>query len=67
MARHPYGPLRRMKTAYRFIRSMADRGPEYLERTQSRHVGPTYGLPPSLIKQMKAKFRNELSFGGEGK
>lgn len=41
-----------------------------LETTQSRHVAATYGLPASAIlelKALKARFRNELSFSGEGK
>lgn len=41
-----------------------------LEVTQSRHIVRTYGLPENFVeslKQLKAKFRNELSFSGEGK
>lgn len=40
----------------------------FLETTISREVARTYGLPDSFIptlKALKAKFRNELSFGGE--
>jgi hypothetical protein len=49
--------------AEQFIMAMAEVGK--LEITQSRHVGPTYGLEPAFIKSIKAKFRNELSFAGE--
>jgi hypothetical protein len=39
----------------------------FLETTQSHHIARTYGLPDSFINQLKvlkARFRNELSFGG---
>jgi hypothetical protein len=35
--------------------------------TQSRHVAATYGIEAELVKRFKARFRNELSFSGEGK
>jgi hypothetical protein len=41
-----------------------------LETTQSRHIVRTYGLPESVIdelKALKAQFRNELSFSGGDK
>lgn len=58
-----YCRRRRIRTALRFIRAMARRGSEALERTKARHVGPTYGIEPETVKRMKAKYRNELSFG----
>jgi hypothetical protein len=64
--RHFYTPLMRAKHAFWFIRKMADESSASLEATQSKHIGPTYGLKPDLIKRIKARFRNELSFrGGE--
>jgi len=60
-----YTRLRRVIHAYRFIRDMARVG--QLEKTQSRFVANTYGLEVELVKRMKARFRNELSFSGEGK
>lgn len=56
--------LARVKYAFRFIRTMAADGK--LEVTQSRFVASTYGIEPDLVKRIKARFRNELSFG-EGK
>ena len=61
-----YGRLRRIKYAYRFIKSRAGVSPAALERTISRLVAGTYGIETELVKRMKARFRNELSFG-EGK
>ncbi len=50
------------------IAIMSALGPEHFERTQSRHIGPTYGLPPEFVREVKARFRNELSFSeGAGK
>ena len=53
-----------------FIASMAAKGSEYLERTKSRHVANTYGpgglITEDEVKAVKARYRNELSFG-EGK
>jgi hypothetical protein len=66
-----YPRLRRIKDAFRFIRSRAAEGTAALERTKARHVAATYGLRRvgdiDLVKRMKARFRNELSFNGEGK
>ena len=50
-----------------FILTMSALGPEHFERTQSRHIGPTYGIDPAFVRSIKAKHRNELSFSGEGK
>lgn len=58
---------RRVRHAFWFIREMSRRGSREFEATKSAHVGPTYGLEPSLIKRIKARFRNELSFSSEGK
>jgi hypothetical protein len=55
--------LRRVLYAYRFIRKMAGEGAVSLEATKSRFVALTYGIEESLVKKMKARFRNELSFG----
>jgi hypothetical protein len=53
--------------AFRFIKSMAAIGAFELERTQSKHVAATYGIETAVVKAMKARFRNELSFSGDGK
>ena len=62
-----YTRLKRVKDAFKFIRSCARMGPVELERTKSRHVAGTYGLRENgdveLVKRIKARFRNELSFG----
>lgn len=60
-----YPRLRRVIHAFRFIRDMALQGS--LETTKARHVGRTYGVETDLVKRIKARFRNELSFGGDGK
>lgn len=58
--------LARVKYAFRFIRGQSRKGSDALERTKARFVGQTYGVEPELVKRIKARFRNELSFG-EGK
>ena len=62
-----YTTFRRLRRAYWFIKTMAAEGSASLERTQSKHVAKTYGLDQALIKRIKARFRNELSFGSDGK
>lgn len=67
---HPlrgYTRLRRVKDAFRFIRGRAAVGSAALEITKSAQVALTYGVETSLVKRMKARFRNELSFGSDGK
>lgn len=61
-----YPFMRRVRNALWFIRTMAERGSDALERTQSKRVAETYGLTTAIIKRIKAKYRNELSFS-EGK
>ena len=61
-----YSRFRRVKDAYRFIQRRAALSPDAMERTQSKHVAATFGVEVALIKRIKARFRNELSFG-EGK
>jgi hypothetical protein len=61
-----YSRFRRIRTAYRAVKLCAAHSLCALERTQSRHLGPTYGIEPELVKRIKQKFRNELSFS-EGK
>lgn len=66
--RKAYPLAQRRAHAEQHILLMAAAG--HLEVTQSRHIAATYGLPESAIpelKAIKAKHRNELSFGGEGK
>lgn len=58
--------LRRVIYAFRFIRNQAAKGPDALEHTKSRFVAITYGIDTETVKKIKARFRNELSFG-EGK
>lgn len=62
----PFGSLSRVKYAFRFIRGQARQGPDALERTKAKHVAATYGVSTEIVKRIKARFRNELSFG-EGK
>lgn len=62
-----YPRFRRVRDAFKFIRNQSRKGPESLERTKAARVAETYGLETSLIKRIKARFRNELSFVGEGK
>lgn len=59
--------LRRILYAFRFIRNQARRSSAALEATKSRFVAQTYGIEESLVKRIKARFRNELSFNGDGK
>lgn len=58
--------LRRVIYAFRFIRGQARKGSVALERTKAHFVGITYGVEADLVKRIKSRFRNELSFG-EGK
>lgn len=63
-----YTPAQRRAHAEQHIVMMAAIGK--LEITQSRQIVRTYGLPDSVIaelKAIKAKFRNELSFAGGDK
>lgn len=62
-----YSRLRRAKTLFRVVRQLAALGPAVFERSKSAHLGPTYGLDPSTARKVKARYRNELSFGGDGK
>ena len=59
--------LQRVKYAFRFIRDRARVSAAAMEKTQSRFVAATYGVEIELVKRIKARFRNELSFQGEGK
>lgn len=61
----PYTRLRRVIHAFRFIRNRARVGSAAMERTKSRFVANTYGIETELVKRIKARFRNELSFGEE--
>ena len=62
-----YSRLRRVKDAFRFIRDRFRISSAAGEKTVSREVAKTFGIEVDLVKRMKARFRNELSFGGEGK
>lgn len=57
---------RRVRDAFRFIRNQARISGEAMERTKAKFVAITYGVEVELVKRMKARFRNELSFS-EGK
>lgn len=57
---------RRVRHAFWFIRRQARISGEAMERTKARFVAMTYGVEESLVKRIKARFRNELSFS-EGK
>lgn len=68
MVERAYPFRRRVRDAHRFIRTTArDHGAAALERTQARFVAQTYGVALTLVRKMKAKFRNELSFSDGGK
>lgn len=58
---------KRVRMAFRFIRDCARDSLASLERTKAARVADTYGLETNLIKKMKQRFRNELTFYGEGK
>jgi hypothetical protein len=62
-----YPRSRRVRDAFRFIRNRAREGSGQLERTKAKFVADTYGLETNLIKRIKARFRNELSFQDGGK
>lgn len=62
-----YPRFRRVKDAFRFVRNRALVSSEAMERTKAAKVAQTYGIETELVKRMKAKFRNELSFSGSGK
>lgn len=55
--------------AEQHIEKMSKKGT--LEEAKSRHVANTYGpggrITEDEVKAIKARFRNELSFGGDGK
>ena len=61
-----YTRLRRVKHVFWFFREMVNEGPIAFEKTVSRHIARTFGLETETVKRIKARFRNELSFG-EGK
>lgn len=58
-----YSRFRRVKDAYRHIRNQARISGEAMERTKAAFVANTYGVETALVKRIKARFRNELSFG----
>lgn len=62
-----YTRLRRVIYAFRFIREMSRKGSAALETTKAFHVARTYGIEAELVRKIKARFRTELSFGGDGK
>lgn len=64
--RHFYTQAMREAHAEQHIAIMSEVGPAAFEATQSKHIGATYGIPPEYVRAIKARFRNELSFG-EGK
>jgi hypothetical protein len=67
-----YPRWRRVRHVFWFAKEASRRGSTYFERSKSREVARTYGLfldgkpDERLVKRIKAKFRNELSFT-EGK
>lgn len=67
MIERAYPRGRRVRDAFRFIRDRARLGSGPLERTKAKFIADTYGLETALIKKMKARFRNELSFSDGGK
>jgi hypothetical protein len=67
MTRQFYTLAMREGHAEQHILLMAELGAEAFERTQSRHIDRTYGVAAGFTKRIKARLRNELCFGGEGK
>lgn len=60
-----YGEQARLAKAEEQVSKAAEGG--YLEQTQGWEIARTYRVPHAAVKAMKAKFRNELSFNGDGK
>lgn len=58
-----YSPMKRAKLVFKFFKTMIALGPQAFEATKSSHIGKTYGLPETTVRKIKARFRNELSFG----
>ena len=65
--------LQRLRYVFRFFRKLATDHGHTFEKSKSMEVARTYGLfkdnrpDAELVKRIKARFRCELSFGGEGK
>jgi hypothetical protein len=62
-----YSRGRRVRDAFRFIRDRSREGSASLEGTKAKFVAQTYGIETNLVKRIKARFRNELSFNEGGK
>ena len=62
-----YSRGRRVRNAFWFVREMSKLGSEKFERTKSAMIARTYNLETDLVKRIKARFRNELSFSEGGK
>lgn len=58
--------FRSAKRVFWFFREILNNWPADFERTKSVHIARTYNLDVETVKRIKARFRNELSFG-EGK
>lgn len=67
MVERAYPRGRRVRDAFKFVRTMSQLGSEKFERTKARFVAQTYGIETELVKRIKARFRNELSFSDGGK
>lgn len=62
-----YPRSKRVRHAIWFLREMSRRGSIAFEGTKSALIARTYRLEVQLVKRIKAKFRNELSFQESGK
>lgn len=59
--------LYRVKRVFWFFSELVKDGPIVFERSKSAHIAKTFQLETELVKRIKARFRCELSFGGDGK
>ena len=67
MLERAYPRRRRVRDVIRFIRKMSKLQPNKFELTKSAFIARTYNIEVALVKRIKAKFRNELTFEEGGK
>ena len=58
-----YSETDRLAYAEKHIKRAADEG--WLEVTKGWEIAKTYRVPHAKVREMKARYRNELSFGGD--
>jgi hypothetical protein len=62
-----YPRRRRVRDAIRHLRRMSGLGSQAFENTKSKEIARSYRIEVRLVRKIKAKFRNELSFNEGGK